>query len=79
MYNNKNNKNNKNNNKNNNKRNIKLYIYTYTRRIRGADTTLDKCWADVVGGGQHRANAMLYVLYTYIAIRDITFLIIISK
>ena len=66
MYNNnnKNNKNNKNNNikkKKNNKSNIELYIYTHTQRIRGADTMLDKCWADVVDGGstlnQNRANA----------------------
>ena len=82
MYNNKNNK----NNKNNNKSNIELYIYTHTQRIRGADRTLVKCWADVVDGGptlnQHRANApcpqdknyiTLYVMYTYLTIRDITF------
>ena len=55
---------NNNNNKmdnNNNESNRELYIYTHTQRIRGADTTLDKCWADIVDGGptlnQHRANA----------------------
>ena len=92
MYNYKNNNNNNNidnkkkKNKKKNKSNIELYIYTHTQRIRGAATTLDKCWADVVDGGptlnQHRANApcpqdkktiTLYVLYTYITIRDITF------
>ena len=64
MYNNKNNNNNNNKkmmNNNNNKSNNELYIYTHTQRIRGADTTLDNCWADIVDGGptlnQHRAIA----------------------
>ena len=55
MYNNKNNNNynnnKKNNNNNNNISNIELYIYAHTKRIRGADTTLNKCWADVEEGG----------------------------
>ena len=59
MYNNKNNNNNdskKKKNKNNNRSNIELYINTHTQRIRGADKTLAKFWADVVDGGQHWTN-----------------------
>ena len=73
------------NNNNNNKSNIELYIYTHTQQIWGADTTLAKCWADVVDGGptlnQYRANApcpkdkKLYniIRHVHITIRDITF------